>query len=148
MRTRHLSEDAMQQYILDATGCEADIIEHIGCCEICKAKLANYQSLFAAIKEQPRPAFEFDLADLILSQLPEETKELTRMDWPLYLVVSVVFSLIGVPLYWLRKDIAIMLSGMIPFAISLIAISTIPVFLFQSIELFKKYKKRSDALNF
>jgi hypothetical protein len=148
MRTSHLSEDAIQQYILDATGCEADIIEHLGSCEICKAKLANYQSLFAAMQEQPRPAFEFDLAGLILSQLPEETNKLTRMDWPLYLLVSVVFSLIGIPLYLLRKDIAIMLSGVMPFAISLIVISTMPVFLFQSIELFKKYKKRSAALNF
>jgi len=148
MRTSHLSEDAIQQYILDATGCEADIIEHLWYCEICKAKLANYQSLFAAMQEQPRPAFEFDLAGLVLSQLPAETKESTRIDWPLYLFVSAVFSLIGIPLYWLRKEIATMLAGMIPFAIGLIAISTIPVILFQSIELFKKYKKQSDALNF
>ena len=147
MKTGHLSEDAIQQYVLDAPGCEADTIEHIRCCETCKTRIANYRSLFAAIQEQPKPAFEFDVAGLVLSRFPEKTKVLTSRDWPLYLLVSAVFSLIGVPLYWLRKDIAIMFVGMLPITIGLVTISTILVFLFQGIELFKKYKLRSDALN-
>ena len=148
MRTGHLSEDAIQQYVLDAPGCEADTIEHIRCCETCKTRIANYRSLFAAIQEQPRPAFEFDVADLVLSQLQGKPKEMTRMEWPLYLLISAIFSLIGVPLYWLRKDIAIMFAGMLPITISLVTISTILVFLFLGIEFFKKYKWRSDALNY
>jgi hypothetical protein len=148
MRTNHLSEDAIQQYALDAPGCKAEVIEHLGCCETCKTRLANYQSLFAAMKEQPGPAFEFDVAGLILPQLQGEKRESTRRDWPLYLLVSVVFSLSGFPLYYLRKDIVIMFAGMLPMAIGLAVLSTFLVFLFQGIELLKKYKSSSDALNF
>lgn len=148
MRKGHLSEDEIQQYALNASGSEADIIEHVETCKTCKTRLANYRSLFAAIQEQPRPAFEFDVAGHVLSQLQGKTKGSTKMDWPLYLVISVVFSLIGVPLYWLRKDIAIMLAGMLPITIGLVTISGILILMFQCIDLFKKYKRRSDALNF
>jgi hypothetical protein len=148
MRPGHLSEDAIQQYVLDASSCETDIIEHSGSCEICKTRIANYRSLFAAILEQHTPAFEFDVAALVLSQLQGRTKELPRREWPLYLLISAAFSLLGVPLYILRKDIAIMFANILPITISLVTISTILVFSFQSIELFKKYKWRSDALNY
>jgi hypothetical protein len=148
MRSGHLSEDAVQQYVLDASSCETDIIEHSGSCEICKTRIANYRSLFAAIQEQPRPAFEFDVAALVLSQLQGRTKELPRRQWPLYLLVSAAFSLLGVPLYYLRKDIAIMFAGILPMTICLVTISITLVFTLQGIELFKKYKWRSDALNY
>jgi hypothetical protein len=148
MRPGHLSEDAIQQYVLDASSCETDIIEHSGSCEICKTRIANYRSLFAAIREQPRPAFEFDVAALVLSQLEGRTKELPRREWPLYLLISAALSLLAVPLYILRKDIIIMFAGILPITISLVTISTILVFSFQGIELLKKYKWRSDALNY
>lgn len=148
MKTGHLTDDAIQQYVLGASNCEADIIEHIDTCETCSIRLANYRLLFAAIQEQPKPAFEFDVAGLVLSQLQGKTKELTRMDRPLYLLITAFFCLMGVPLYYFRKDIAIMFATMLPITIGLITISTIPVLVFQGIDLFKKYKLRSDALNY
>ena len=148
MRPGHLSEDAIQQYVLDASSCETAIIEHSGSCEICKTRIANYRSLFAAIHEQPRPTFDFDVAGLVLSQLQVRTKELPGREWPLYLLISAAFSLLAVPLYILRKDIAIMFTGILPITISLVTISTTLVFSLQGIELFKKYKWRLDALNY
>ena len=70
MTTRHLSETELQQYALDGAAAPKEYSEHIAVCENCRAEAMTYRSLFAAIKEQPEPAFDFDIAGLVLSQLP------------------------------------------------------------------------------
>ena len=69
MITKHLSDFDIQQWVLDKSNCDANIIEHIQECEHCKMKVETYQLLFSEIKEQPKPAFDFNLSEIILPQI-------------------------------------------------------------------------------
>src|ERR1700721_173539 len=70
MTIAHPSAMELQEYALDKSGCPSSRAAHIENCENCRAVIANYQSVFTGIKEQPRPVFDFDLSGLVLEQLP------------------------------------------------------------------------------
>jgi len=148
MRTEHLSEIEIQQYVWDKANCETGIIEHIETCENCRAEAATYQLLFSAIKEQQKPAFDFDLAGLVLPQL-SPAKPKPSMD--IFLVCLLAFAVlgsIGIPVYLYREYFTKVFTGIFPMAMYLILITTVIILIFQGIEMYKKYQKQMDALNF
>ena len=53
----HLTDDEVQQYVVDRQHCEVKIVEHIHFCEVCRAKVEVYQMMIKGIKQQPQPAF-------------------------------------------------------------------------------------------
>ncbi|HUB59985.1 MAG TPA: hypothetical protein VL978_04755 [Puia sp.] len=71
MSGTHPSDEALQQYVLDPTGCESADIGHIETCPACRESVATYRLLAVALKEQPAPAFDFDLAAMVIAQLEQ-----------------------------------------------------------------------------
>ena len=69
MSGTHPSEEALQQYVLDPSACAPGEIDHIGNCPACREAAAAYRMLADALKEQPAPAFDFDLASAVIAQL-------------------------------------------------------------------------------
>jgi hypothetical protein len=148
MKLNHLSEIQIQQYALDKTNCEADLIEHIWSCESCKARTANYRLLFIELKEQPKPVFDFNAADLVLAMLPKSKKAAVRNSHWVYVLVFAAFGSIGTPLYLFREDIRKMLDNTLPAAIYLVVTTALLILVFQGIEIFRKYKRQLNALNY
>ena len=58
MKSKHLSETDIQEYILGESDREMYVIEHLKECRRCKAKTEMYRQLFLLIKAQPKPEFE------------------------------------------------------------------------------------------
>ncbi|MGU3377529.1 hypothetical protein [Chryseobacterium sp. M5A1_1a] len=71
MKNMHLSETEIQQYVLNKADCDNAITEHILQCPKCQSEVEFYQLLFTEIKEIPNPVFDFDVADLVIKQLPQ-----------------------------------------------------------------------------
>ena len=148
MKPCHLSEMQIQQYVLDKANCEKVLTEHIGSCESCKARAANYQLLFCELKEQPKPAFEFNVSVLVLAKLPKQKKDASRRGLWLYILVFAAFGLIATPLYMLKEDIRKMLGNTLPAAIYLVVTTAVLIVAFQVVEIFRKYKRQLNAINY
>jgi hypothetical protein len=69
MITAHPSEEELQQYISAPEACAGSVLEHVDSCEACMGKAKAYRLLFEGIRQQPKPDFEFDLADLVIARL-------------------------------------------------------------------------------
>ena len=70
MTRLHLSERALQQAAEAAPSLPVSQAAHLHDCRLCQGRVATYQHLFAAAAHLPKPAFDFDLAATILTQLP------------------------------------------------------------------------------
>lgn len=143
----HLADSAIQQYILDQPGCDNTIIAHVAACESCRAKAAAYQLLFTAIKEQETPGFDFDLSDLVLSQLAKPKPQPVFNTAIIILLITAAAMLVVTG--WLLRDYFLTLFAGISAIVVYLALTIAVTFLlFQGMEMYKKYKKQMAALNF
>lgn len=81
MSERHPSDEVLQQYVLNPVACTPEEIGHIGSCRGCQDSVAAYQLLAQALKEQPAPAFDFDLAATVIGKL-EAGSQFTQLQAP------------------------------------------------------------------
>ena len=156
MISKHLSDADIQQYVSDKTYCGADTIAHILECEHCRAKAETYRLIFSGIKQQPKPSFDFDLSGLILTQISPAKPAFLLNSLQGYLVAIIAVAVFGMGGYMYRahalrlfkKYILSIVSGISPVVISLVITTALTILIFQSIELFKKYQRKIDDLNF
>ena len=147
MIARHLSENELQQYVSEPLLCDELIAGHIESCRDCKEKVETYRILFSGIKQQEKPAFGFNLADLVMSQI-EPAKP--RFSWEIFAVylfvcigiVAILFS--GIQF---SKYLSGSFTGTSTLFLYLFAAITLVTLLFQGFEMFRKYQKQMDALN-
>lgn len=160
MKIGHPSEMELQLYVLDEPGCTAEVIGHIEQCAYCRASVSAYRLVLAEIKQQPRPAFDFEVADLVLAELPVIDSRLAvspspdslipppRKDFFLYILVFGTLTSIGLPMYGYRAYLSKMLTGMLPMAICLIVMTAMIILLFYGMEMYRKYRRQLKALNY
>jgi hypothetical protein len=148
MNNIHPYEKELQQYAFDKSGTDPEVITHIESCPDCQSEVSTYQILFSEIKEQPAAAFDFDLQELVLSQLPKAGPQVSTDDIIAGFLVIFTCSCIGIPVYAFRKMILNMFSDIPPFFIYTIIISTTAILIVQILLLYKKYLKQMHLLNF
>jgi hypothetical protein len=147
MIPKHPSESEIQQYALGRSECDGEILRHIESCEACKTGAQNYMQMFGAIREQPKAIFDFDLAALVMQQLPK-----TKSRFSLNLLFPYLFASLGlltlvVFFYRFRKNIFNVLTGNFPITMYLILIIPLSILIFQSIDMYKKHQKQMSILN-
>ena len=146
MVTKHLTDDEVQQYAIDKPNCERRIAEHIHVCEECKSKVEVYQLLVTEIKLQPQPAFDFDLSELVLQELPSPTSKISNNKLLVWLFVSTgIAFLVGV-IYFFQNYFDLF-EGLKTIFIYLIAITAITVLVYLFIDMYKKYRQGMKALD-
>lgn len=155
MKDEHLSEEMMHQYALDQGSCGTDVLLHVDTCEYCRESAQTYHLLFAAIKQQPAPVFDFDVSNLVLEKL---SKQLPRVNqrpllyaYALFLIgaISVISYQYRVQLnFLLRKYIYSISLGESKRGLYVILAAAFSILIFQAIELFNRYRKKVDDLNF
>jgi hypothetical protein len=156
MNDRHLSDEDIQCFILDKAGCHPGILAHMQQCTHCSAKAEAYSHLFSAIKEQPKPIFDFDLSAAVLKKLSSEKSAFSFNSFPGYLIIFSALAGIGVPAFLLKIKIVnffktyvfSILSGLSTMVICLLLITMMTILLFQFIEMYKKYQRKINDLNF
>src|SRR5512138_507586 len=98
---KHLSDDEVQLYVDDKKQCGMEVIQHIHSCEICKARVETYLLLIKGIQQQPQPSFDFDLSELVLSQLPPQPVKTSNDRSLSWIFISIGISLIaGASIYF------------------------------------------------
>jgi hypothetical protein len=146
MSDKHLMDADIQQFVLDKAGCSADIVAHMHRCVHCQSKGETYKLLFAEIKEQPKPVFDFDLSAAVVKKITTEKSTFSMNSFPAYLVIFSTLVSIGILAYLYKTKI--IASGISSIVIFLVIITFLIFLVFQCIEMYKKYQRKIDDLNF
>src|SRR5215204_1670144 len=99
---KHLTDDEVQQFVIDRQHCEVKIAEHIHTCKECKIKAEVYRSLITGIKQQPQPVFDFDLAAAVLTQLPVVQPKVPGDKLVTWILIFVSAGFLAVAAYYFR----------------------------------------------
>ena len=143
---KHITDDEVQQFVVERQQCEVRIVEHVHTCEECKLKVEVYQLLITGIKQQPEPAFDFNLSDLVLQQLPSPKQNTS--DRPLlWVLVFVGIALVGAIAYFFQGSFAYLFEGISAIFIYLIGITVVTVLAVVFIDMYKKYNKEMKLLD-
>jgi hypothetical protein len=156
MIDNHLSDGDIQQYVLNKAGCTMSIITHMHDCEYCSAKAETYKLIFSEIKQQPKPIFDFDLSAAVMEQISPEKPKFSLNSLPGFVIILSALAAIGVPsylykakiIYFFKTYILGITSGISSIVIFLIGITFLIFLIFQCIEMYKKYQRKIDDLNF
>ena len=146
MVTKHLTDDELQQYVVDRQHCEIKIAEHIRLCGECKMKAEIYQSLVTGIKQQPQPTFSFDLSKMVLQQLPSSKTSIGNDNALIWIFGFMAIAFLGGAIYFFQSYFDLF-EGIKIIFIYLIAITAITVLVYLIIEMYKKYQKEMKVLD-
>lgn len=90
MIDQHISEQEVQQAVLDKTQLSATAAQHLDQCSVCQTTVKEYELLFSSIESLPEPSFDFDIVDLVMPLLPEKKKANSGYNVPLIVVVLLI----------------------------------------------------------
>lgn len=147
MIAEHLSENELQQYVSDPLLCEQSIMEHIKSCHICKEKAETYQILFSGIQQQQKPEFDFNLADLVIAQLEQPKSSYSTNNVAAYLLSSIGIMAVLISCFLFHEYLSGLFIHYSNLLLYLFLSITVVVFLFQCIEIYRKFKKQIGVLN-
>lgn len=148
MKTKHLSEKEIQQYVLNKINCEIKIIEHVGLCEDCQEKAGIYEALFAEVKASPKPVFDFDLSTLVLNQMAQPKPKFSWLDSLVYLAAFTGIIFVSIVVYSLKNYVEMIFSGLSIMIVLLISITALTILVLLSIEAYKKNQILINKLDF
>jgi hypothetical protein len=148
MITLHLTEEELQQYAMEGVLPDSMVAGHLEACQSCQSKLAAYQLMFKSIQAQPAPAFGFDLASLVVAQLPSPKPVRKPNNSLIYLLILLGVILTCIALYQLRFYLAGFLTGIAPLMIYLLLATLIPISIVLGVDMYKSYQKKMHLLDF
>ena len=146
MVTKHLTDEEVQQYVVDRQHCEMKIVEHIHICGECKLKAEIYQSLVTGIKQQPQPTFSFDLSKMVLQQLPSPKTTIANDKALIWIFGLMGIAFLGGAIYVFQRYFDLF-EGIKTIFIYLIVITAITVLVYLLIDMYKKYQKEMKVLD-
>lgn len=145
---KHLSDEEIQLYVLSKENCDAEIIEHIHFCTDCKARSEVYRLLITGIKEQPAPAFDFNLSELVLQQLPVPSAKASTDKLLNWIFISVGILIIALASYFFKNNFVTLFKGFdTTILIYLVVVTVITVLAWLMLDVYKEYNKEMKLLD-
>ena len=146
MLIKHLTDDEVQQYAVSKSNCEKRIVEHIHLCEECRSKVEVYQLLITEIKQQPQPAFNFDLSKMVLQQLPSPKTSIANDNALIWIFGFMAIAFLGGAIYFFQSYFDLF-ESMRTIFIYMIVITAVTVLAYLFIDMYKKYKHGMKVLD-
>lgn len=135
MTVNHPTDTALQEF---AMGHAPEWASHVAGCPACEAQVALYRNMAGAIREQPAPAFNFNLSAAVLAQLPAPRKKTFPV---LYTAIAGILLAAGVAVYFFRTDITALFNGAAAIFTWLVVTTFISILFFQGIDMWRGYRK-------
>ena len=148
MTNKHLNDDEIQQYVLQKTECDGDIVKHVESCETCKIKAKQYDLLFEGIKQQEKPAFDFNIPDLVIAKLPQSRYWFSTDTLFFYFIIFICVFFLSIFSYFFRDGLLSLFKGVTPILVALIVTTVTCLFIFLCIDMYKKYQAQMKVINF
>lgn len=144
MTAEHPTEEQLQAHVMEPEASPDRVRQHIDSCAACQTSVSVYHRLFRALHDQPGPAFDFDVAGLVLPALPSPRAKPSSIP---YLPIMLLLIIAAVPIYLFKENIANLFSGMSQFFIYASAGSAAFFVLLRLVQLIKTYNQRFKVLN-
>ena len=144
MKTQHLSDENIQEYILSKSN-QMSVSDHLHGCDVCKAKVEVYQNIITGIKEQSHAEFDFNLSEFVMIKIEQKGSAYSNVFW---LFVTLGIGVMVITVFFLGKHITNLFSGVSEMASYLVVTTAVVLLLFQGMEIVRKYKRQIDAVNF
>jgi len=147
MVLKHLTDDEVQQYVVDKQHCDLKIVKHIHFCEECNRKVEVYQLMIKGIKQQLQPAFDFDLTKMVLHQLPQSKTKVSKDRLLIYMVIFIGIGFTSGIFYYFQNYFKFFFEGISIILGFLIGITALTVLAGLFIDMYKKYRKEMKVLD-
>lgn len=145
---RHPNEAQLQEFASGRSELEQSIMEHIANCKQCQEEVLGYQMMFLAIEKQEKPAFGFDVTQMVLSQMPKQKASKSFDGRFVFLIALFVFGITGLGAYLFAPSLSALFTGVSNLAFYLITITALMILVFQSIDLLKNYQRKINTIDF
>ncbi|MEO6348504.1 MAG: hypothetical protein ABIO60_11415 [Aquaticitalea sp.] len=143
MKNKHINELEIQQYVWCKDDCAIIVIKHINHCQKCKAEVEIYELLFAEIKKEPNPVFEFDIASLVMQQL-QEKQNFSIDKYLITLLSGVSITVLSILIYLTNKYFPTVFNGNSTIQFSLVLVTIILISIFVYIDMNKNYQNKMN----
>ena len=144
MKTQHLSDENIQEYVLSKSH-EISVIDHLHRCDVCKAKVEVYQNIITGIKEQSHAEFDFNLSELVMTRIEQKDSTYSKIFW---LFATLGIGVIVITVLFFGKHITNLFVGIPKMASYLVVTTAVVLLLFQGMEIVRRYKRQMEAVNF
>ena len=144
---KHLTDEEVQLYTIDKKQCAIQVSEHVHLCKECKARVDIYLVLINGIRQQPQPAFDFELAAIVLKQLPAKRPSTANDKLLTWIIIFMCAGFFGTVFYFFRGFLDNMFKGIATISVYLILISAVTVIAMLFGEMYRKYKKEMNVLD-
>lgn len=148
MIKEHLNEEEIQQYILHKEKCDAEMIKHLQDCETCKINAAHYHLLFIAIQQQEKAAFDFDLADVVIEQLPQSRYKTSNDTLFSFFIIFISVFFVFILFISFKNSLLNFFKGIASISVALMITSILCLFIILLIDMYRKYQTRINSLDF
>lgn len=148
MTNNHLNDAEIQQYVLQKTQCNIDIVKHVQNCKTCKIKAEQYNLLFEGIKQQGNPVFDFNLADLVIGQLSKSRVKVSNDKSFSYFIFFISLFSLCIIFYLFRDSLLSLFKEITPILVALIITTVTCLFVILCIDMYRKYQTQMKTLNF
>jgi anti-sigma factor RsiW len=146
MSSTHFTENELQQYAEHSADVNPALAAHIATCGHCQAKVNNYRLIFGAIHAIEKPVFDFDVAAMVMAQLPAPALK-RKFPWAMMCTIIFVLLIFTVAVVAFQGYFMQLFKGISMIILSLIVFSAACVLVFQGIELFNNHKKQMRVLD-
>jgi hypothetical protein len=143
MITAHLTETEVQLYVAEPDALGHQQLAHVAGCPLCRAKAANYTQLFNSMQHLPKPAFDFDLAALVMEQLPAPKR---AFPWAAIMIAALAAGVVAVAAVCFGEAMAATLNAVPGVLLAVATTGALMILMFGIVEMFKEHQKRIDAI--
>jgi hypothetical protein len=146
MKNIHLSEDQLQQYSLGVLT-DAELVAHTVVCPSCQLQVKAYQLLIKGVKEMEEPVLEFNLEELVLSQLPVVVAPANK-DRTLYFILLAPIVLLAVMGIIFQEIFTYLFTETKPVILALTIVFFIGIAIIQLNHHYQSYRKKMNTLSY
>jgi hypothetical protein len=143
---KHLTDEEIQDYALEPSGCAAEIAQHAEGCPECTMRIKEYRLLFGAFEGQPESAFDFNIEEAVLSRLPV-AKQHEPVGWLSYALFFVVVVPACGGIYIFRNVLLNVFSQIATLVLLLIVITVATILTVLCVDMFKSFQKKIHAVD-
>jgi len=144
MKIRHLSENEIQLHVTEDSKLSEELLTHLESCLVCQAELNAYKIIFTDFKKLKRPAFDFDLSDLVLDKISVIRP---KFPWATYFAVLLGIILLVISFAAFSNYLIHVFKALPSILSIIIGTSALLIISFQSIEAAKTYREKINSIN-
>jgi len=141
-QAQHPDDASIQEYVTNKNGYNSRLAVHIQQCAICREKAAAYQLIISAIQEQPAHTFDFNVQELVMSQLPPSAPPVTTKKFLLLPVLLGAAVALIIPVYFFHTSLQQSLTGDVYLSLYFLIPVALAILALHILETYKKHQKQ------